>query len=430
MENGAEFQILHTGDLFLATPYRCFTNACCIFDVDLPLSCLFAPWSWILLLWCDTVADTINRKEEMASKFSTMQLIVALVSFLSRVVVAANYANCYYPAGGISPDVPCNQSHVDTGGQSACCNENALCLDNGLCFGAGIMSRGSCTDSFWKSKDCPQYCTGPDDNPTGGIPLTPCDIFLPTFTCGNNNSYCETNYGVFNFSGGDGFVLRAEQVAPLQQGGSPVAMLVQPSTTLRPVEGALVNGAPANTTGSANGVAAASAASTNPDGQYTVGDIAAAAAGAGGPLLLALIGALIAIFNLRRKLRKAKKQQELLETEAKAAERSRERERERERGRPAMQQHPSYGYHSPHHLPAPGYVSPPQNLPYNVHAGGYFPSPDQPKVSQDRYYQQGARTYGEMGGNGITEMGTERTLIEMDGGNQGADVPKLNEQEK
>lgn len=77
----------------------------------------------------------------------------------------ATDADCFYPDGKLATgDLPCDSSQS----QSFCCGPGWTCLDNKLCHSTGEYTkpdqvgyaRGSCTDSMWKSDQCPQFCTG------------------------------------------------------------------------------------------------------------------------------------------------------------------------------------------------------------------------------------------------------------------------------
>lgn len=230
------------------------------------------------------------------------------------------------------------------------------------------------------------------------MPLTPCDPFTPTFTCGTNTTNCQTGLDVFEFVGGNDFILRGEQVAPLQ-GGDSVAMSLGPRTTLT-ADGVAAGGSSNGTGGTVTITASPDSSGSSADAGYTVADVAGAAAGAGGAFLLAFIGALIVIFNLRRKIRKLKNEQkENAEKLAKA-------------------HHHSFGGMA--HSPAPRYTSPlasPPAMQYNA-GGAYFAGYDQPKVSHDDYRPSPTshrnQPIGEMDDREIREMGSGGAVWEMD----------------
>ena len=254
----------------------------------------------------------------MPASIMSLRLIAvtsaAFLSFGTRSVFAVNF-QCYFPDGTTTtPDIPCNQSAIDAGGHSPCCNELNMCLDNGLCFGGGVVSRGSCTDSSW-GEDCPQYCkssmwrslsmlnsSAKADisclDPTGGNPMYPCEPFSSTWACGFNNTDCQTGDGTFTMEGGNGFILRGNQVAALEGGSSSVAILVEPTTTLTPATNDSASSPSGSTSSSATQSSSASASTTSASQAFTAGDIAGAAVGVGVPLLLALIGAIVMFCRL------------------------------------------------------------------------------------------------------------------------------------
>ncbi len=61
-------------------------------------------------------------------------------------------AQCYYPDGSISDDIPCRDP------TSACCSATSYCLTNGYCLSDLQVIRSSCTDQTWQSPDCPTLC--------------------------------------------------------------------------------------------------------------------------------------------------------------------------------------------------------------------------------------------------------------------------------
>lgn len=77
-----------------------------------------------------------------------------LLMISSTATAQQQNQTCYFPDGSESGHLACSSS----GTQAACCGDSQVCMDNGLCFGDGIMSRGSCTDQDWNSKECSQYC--------------------------------------------------------------------------------------------------------------------------------------------------------------------------------------------------------------------------------------------------------------------------------
>lgn len=73
---------------------------------------------------------------------------------LGMVLTTAMAQSCYSPDGSLSKDVPCSTGS----GESSCCGADEYCMNNGLCFGAGLFSRGTCTDKTWGSEACAGFC--------------------------------------------------------------------------------------------------------------------------------------------------------------------------------------------------------------------------------------------------------------------------------
>lgn len=230
--------------------------------------------------------------------FNLAIIAVQLITFVRAQV-------CYFPNGlTSSTGVPCNQSAIDTGSHTPCCNAESMCLDNGLCFGNSTVSRGSCTDPTWGS-DCPQWCkdermySSPSArrycvlieaiDPAGGMPITPCDIHEVTFACNVGVASCQDANLLFHIPGGNGVVLRQYQVAGLQAPGNSAAMLVEATTNLTVAKDARVTVTATSLPGSPRGL--------------TVADVAGAAVGVGVPLLLIILGLSLQILRQRRMLR-------------------------------------------------------------------------------------------------------------------------------
>lgn len=83
---------------------------------------------------------------------------------VSLLVRASSTLSCYWPDGTLADHswTPCNA----TAQVSHCCYDTDVCLDNGYCFvqkGApgytNRIVRGACTDQFWSTPNCPDYCT-------------------------------------------------------------------------------------------------------------------------------------------------------------------------------------------------------------------------------------------------------------------------------
>lgn len=74
----------------------------------------------------------------------------------------ANAPLCYFPDGSLATrDTPCKSPSLN-GGASPCCAFSDVCLDNHLCLaqdGPELITRGSCTDKYWQSPECSQYCS-------------------------------------------------------------------------------------------------------------------------------------------------------------------------------------------------------------------------------------------------------------------------------
>ncbi|KAK5112849.1 hypothetical protein LTR85_011076 [Meristemomyces frigidus] len=231
----------------------------------------------------------------MPSIFSLRFLALCLP--LSTLIPSVFAWECYYPDGEtLSTDIPCNTS----ASVSSCCSSDAWCLDNGLCFGAGVTSRGSCTDKDW-GDGCAQYCQS--DNPSGGMPLQPCDPGTMVFSCGANTTNCVDSVNTFVLAGGVDLILRGSMVAELQDGQS-VALELSPSATLSAEQSTNTSGAASTITVTA-AANTTSSTTTNDANQYTAADVAGAAVGAGVPLLLGLAGAFFIIIHQRKKLREA-----------------------------------------------------------------------------------------------------------------------------
>ncbi|PLB55449.1 hypothetical protein P170DRAFT_461324 [Aspergillus steynii IBT 23096] len=114
----------------------------------------------------------------------TLSLILPVLALVSPSA-AERPRTCYFPDHSISNDVPCTS---DT--YTHCCTAGDICLDNGYCYSVAhqpyVLSRGSCTDQNWGA-DCPQLCSGSQNNIGGGCSITSL-LFLDgisTYCCGN-----------------------------------------------------------------------------------------------------------------------------------------------------------------------------------------------------------------------------------------------------
>lgn len=145
------------------------------------------------------------------------------------------------------------------------------------------------------------------------MPLQPCDPFTNMFACGLNTTSCLDNSNTFKFIGGTDIILRDDQVT-----GQTVAVEISPTMTSTALGSASTTSGSSNGSGrtttvtvtsTAGGSAATAKQATNKASinanQYSAADVAGAAAGAGVPLLLALVGAVFVIMSQRKKLRRA-----------------------------------------------------------------------------------------------------------------------------
>jgi hypothetical protein len=85
----------------------------------------------------------------------------AFLLVLATAPLAHGAAQCYFPSGNESSDVPCDPNAE----VSMCCPTQSDCLSSGLCLNSGTGSnqgisfaRGTCTDQSWDSPFCPQNC--------------------------------------------------------------------------------------------------------------------------------------------------------------------------------------------------------------------------------------------------------------------------------
>lgn len=98
-------------------------------------------------------------------------LFVTLVLYCSHV-----HSVCFYPSGDQTPgDIACQDDSADSA-DSACCPQGYACINNGICMQTSVTPiapdstvfewmRSSCTDSTWRSSQCPNFCQrGPPYN--------------------------------------------------------------------------------------------------------------------------------------------------------------------------------------------------------------------------------------------------------------------------
>ena len=137
---------------------------------------------------------------------------VALLAASAHLPSAS--ATCYYPNGDTANDVPCN-SETD---ESTCCGTGYACYGISsqyyLCMstgdeiqknGSSSFVRGSCTDSSWRSGNCPTVCVDPDqDNVSGGNGVAQCPDSDSEYYCissGVSEDNCSTGDDLIDFAG-------------------------------------------------------------------------------------------------------------------------------------------------------------------------------------------------------------------------------------
>ena len=211
-------------------------------------------------------------------------------------------------------------------------------------------------------------------DPTGGMPITPCDIYSVTFSCNVYNTACKDANPPFHIPDGNGVVLRGDQVAPLEAKDSSVAMLIEASTILT------AEGDASDDSAVGTHTVTVTATSKSSLETFSAADVAGAAVGAGVPFLIALLGAVVLIFHQRRKMK-----------EMKSALAERENMERSAYGR-IMQRQPS----------APIYGASSVSNQLNHH-----------------HVQQHGRFVPEMENSNINEMGTETRVLEIDSRQQG-----------
>ncbi|KAI1799654.1 hypothetical protein F4811DRAFT_568002 [Daldinia bambusicola] len=107
-------------------------------------------------------------------------------------------SQCYYPnQEEAEGDSPCNPN-ADS---SACCGGGigTVCLSNGLCQGPnGAVIRGSCSDKYWNSGNCANYCLGAS---LGGTDLISCANVTKddtSYCCNGAENCCDSGDGRFS----------------------------------------------------------------------------------------------------------------------------------------------------------------------------------------------------------------------------------------
>ncbi|KAJ9643117.1 hypothetical protein H2199_004641 [Coniosporium tulheliwenetii] len=124
---------------------------------------------------------------------SLASLLAAI--FLFQYTIAQDQPRCYYPDGSLDTDgYVCNTTAVRIGGHSSCCRHDDACYASGTCLQdwSGVTYRQSCTDSSWRSEDCPSQCLIPEAM-AGAIWIQSCSMKNKTACCvtGDTGSCCE-----------------------------------------------------------------------------------------------------------------------------------------------------------------------------------------------------------------------------------------------
>jgi len=192
-------------------------------------------------------------------------------------------------------------------------------------------------------------------------------------------------------AGGNGFVLRPSQMA-LLDGGQSKTMLIDATTTLSASQTAQNSSTPATPT-----VTVSATASPPSTTGFSAGAMAGVGVGVGAPFLLALLGALLVISSLKKRLREGTIARESSRTST-------------EKGK-----HDSGPYA---HLSPGNYQQ--QQQPYSAQAttASYSPSAFLPS-SEAKYYPVSQPKYQSVfremdPANELREMGTERPRQELD----------------
>ncbi|KAF5863790.1 hypothetical protein ETB97_009425 [Aspergillus alliaceus] len=139
----------------------------------------------------------------MLSNLNTSQKALYWLLIQATLLSQILARQCYWRDGmpALSELQPCFPEKEN----SACCatkktngDPNDICTESGLCIAqvspyAGQVLRDGCTDSSWKSSDCPNMCP---DSMRGeyGLHILPCpDISLRHWCCSDNGSNCCDN---------------------------------------------------------------------------------------------------------------------------------------------------------------------------------------------------------------------------------------------
>ncbi|KAI9809815.1 MAG: hypothetical protein M1825_000248 [Sarcosagium campestre] len=190
---------------------------------------------------------------------------------------AAADSTCYWPDGSIASDnIPCDPTAEVT---SCCPNDGrSVCLSNGLCFFLpdGTIDRFSCTDQGW-GEGCSDRCIAKDSI------YYPLNGHADLFQCMQDAKYC-CGADTTCCTNGDGFFLANSNIT----GPPSLIKSLTPNTTD-------ADSANRTTTITTTTVSSSTSSSARE---------AAIGAGVGGPLGIALIGALFLLWRERRARRR------------------------------------------------------------------------------------------------------------------------------
>ena len=77
-------------------------------------------------------------------------------------LVRCSLQQCYNMDGSIAAHhIPCTEFASASDALVPCCEPGRTCLPNGMCSSSEsdpTLERESCTDSTWKSDNCPRFC--------------------------------------------------------------------------------------------------------------------------------------------------------------------------------------------------------------------------------------------------------------------------------
>lgn len=174
--------------------------------------------------------------------------------------------------------------------------------------------------------------------------MYPCFPATSTWACGFNNSDCLEPSQTFTMEGANGFILRGDQVA-LIENGTEVALLVEPTTTLQPVNNCSSASQTSQSPQTITVSVTATPTPTSKGKRFSAGIVAGAVACTGAPLLLALAAAGFFIFRLRKNLQRERDERQKLTDNLLS--------------RSPVLQHPAPAYGQPPFAPAPAYLASP-----------------------------------------------------------------------